>query len=260
MIKPFFSIITCTLNSQEFISANIDSVKSQTFENYEQIIIDGYSTDGTIETIRKKTRSGTKQIKVFLQRPNGIASAFNYGILKSTGDYLIFLNSDDSFFDNNVLSNVQSFLIKNEKLDWLYGKINVIEDNGTNIGTFPNRKIFQTANKTLLKYINYIPHQAVFIKRKIFEKHGLFSESLKYAMDIEYWLRIRNKTKWEFADITIANYRIHKKARSSSLKNKLQNEQILDGVVKKYLNNFDFFVYKLLRKYIIGPRSQRLLR
>lgn len=200
MVK--FSIITCTYNSRSFIEKNIESVKSQSDSDFEHIFIDGFSTDGTLEVIKQYQTEFPNQIKIFQFKPEGISKAMNQGIGKSVGEYLIHLHSDDSFFDNNVLQDTAEFLEKSNYPDWIYGKINVVTTN-QNKGVFPVKNIWQKKGNNFiknyfLKFYNYIPHQSVFIKKNVFEKLGFFDETLKCAMDLDLWLRIRNKTRWIF--------------------------------------------------------------
>lgn len=96
MNKPLFSIITCTYNSQKFIKKNLESVKAQIFMDYEQIIIEGQSSDKTVEIVKSFQKNNPK-IKLFSYPAKGISDAFNKGIKHSKGKYLFFLNSDDSF-------------------------------------------------------------------------------------------------------------------------------------------------------------------
>lgn len=138
-----FSIITCTLNSEKYILRNIESVKNQTFNNFEHIFIDGFSKDNTVKIIKNYINNKndySNKIKLFQYEPKGIANAFNLGIKHSNGEYLFFLNSDDYFYDNNVLIDVHKFLNENN-LDWIYGMINVVDDKNIFRGLWPRRKI-----------------------------------------------------------------------------------------------------------------------
>jgi len=195
-----FSIITCTYNSAQYIQKNINSVKNQTCQNFEHIFIDGFSTDSTIEIIEKYRQEFPEKVKLFQFPAKGISNAMNQGIEKSSGEYLTHLHSDDSFYDNTVLQNVDEFIERKNKPDWIYGKINVVEKNDASVGTFPERKLLQLGKNIFssyfLKFFNFIPHQAVFIKKKTIEKFGCFDESLKSSMDYDLWIKIRNKTKF----------------------------------------------------------------
>lgn len=242
MKNPFFSIITCTKNSEKFIAKNIDSVNVQTFRSYEHIFIDGESSDRTKELIKKTIKNDSLRNRLYIFPPTGISSAFNDGVKKSKGEYLIFLNSDDYFYDNKVLEDACDFLHRNEKPDWVYGMINVIEENGRNIGVFPKFALFKYRFPCLLKFINYIPHQAVFINKESFEKFGLFDINLSSIMDYDYWLRIADKTDWKHFNRIVSNYTIRKGAKSSSKKNIHENHLNLNIVLKRHLNSAEFII------------------
>lgn len=247
---PFFTIVTCTRNSGKFIRRNLASVGNQTFNNYEQVLIDGHSSDNTRQITKEFTGQDIIKLSFFSLPPRGISNAFNYGIKKSKGKYLLFLNSDDSLFDKNVLRDVHRYLLKNKDKDWIYGVINVVEENGDRIGSFPKYAIFKTGSSFLLKFLNYIPHQAVFMKRDIFKKFGLFDDNLSSKMDYEYWLRIANKTRWGFFDRVISNYTIRKGAKTSSRKNRQENEANLKIVQRRYLDVSEYFLAKTVHRFV----------
>lgn len=240
-MKPYFSIITCTRNSKLFLKKNIDSVKNQTFIDYEHIFVDGMSNDGTKELIKKN-----KQAILIVSKPNGISNAMNIGIKKARGKFIIHLHSDDSFCSSDVLQRVYNFLENSKKVDWLYGKIQTVEESGKKIGIFPRQKIFQKASPLLLKFLNFIPHQAVFVKKEVFEKFGYFDESLSSQMDYDFWLRIKDKIKWKFIDTIVSNYTIRASAQSSGVINKIKNQNNLKEVQKKYLGWFDYFLARMI--------------
>lgn len=249
--EPFFSIITCTKNSDRFLARNIKSVSEQTFKNFEHIFIDGGSSDKTLEMIKDYQRKYPQKVKLFLRKPKGIADAMNWGIRKANGKYLIHLHSDDGFYNKSVLKKVFNILSQKPDLDWIYGMINVIDDENKKIGIFPQRKVFQLASHYLLKFFNFIPHQAVFIKREIFDKFGLFDESLPITMDYDYWLKIAGKTKWQFTDTIVSDYMVRSDAISSSPQNKdilLENKV---RVQKRYLNKLECFFAKLLNIFFV---------
>lgn len=251
MNNPFISIITCTYNSEKFIKKNLNSVKSQTYHDYEQIIIDANSTDRTNQIIKSFQKDNSK-IKIFSFPPKGISDAFNKGIEKSSGKYLFFLNSDDLLYDKNVLQDVVIYLKSNPDLDWLYGKINVIEENGESAGVFPNRKIFQIADKNLLKFFNFIPHQAVFMKNTVFHKFGKFDIRLMSNMDYDFWLKVSNKTKWKFYNRIISKYMIRKGSTSSSVKNKNNNIRMLEIVQNRHLIFFERCIVKIFNLIVFN--------
>jgi len=96
-VTPFFSIITCTKNSAKFLNTCLESVKVQTFRDFEHIIVDGHSTDDSKQILAKYS------INIISTLPRGIANAMNIGLGRAKGQYIYFLNSDDSFYDSSVL-------------------------------------------------------------------------------------------------------------------------------------------------------------
>ena len=110
--SPFFSIVTGTYNSEKYVGQNMKSVDDQTFNDYEHLIIDGQSTDDTLSIVDKARKKSSK-IKVFSFPPKGISNALNQGINKSSGTYIIHLNSDDSFYDSRVLEKVRAWIEEN---------------------------------------------------------------------------------------------------------------------------------------------------
>jgi len=249
-----FSIITCTRNSAKYLAENIASVKAQSFTDYEHVFIDGNSTDGTVEMIKKYQVEAPDKIKLFQFEPKGISAAMNRGIEKSSGEFLIHLHSDDSFFDNKVLADVDEFLRANPELDWIYGLANVIREDGLRILIYPNKPFLHFHNsqsffgRYLMKILRFVPHQAVFIKKSVFDKFGNFDETLSTEMDPDLWFRLRNKTNWSFFKRIICNYRLSETAASSSLDNRRRNAENIRIVQKRYLNPAEYFLVVILNK------------
>jgi len=235
--NPLFSLITCTYNSEKYLMECLDSVSDQTFLDYEHIFIDGFSTDNTLALLKRYQAKKKSQVRIYPAKARGIGHAMNEGIKKAKGRYLIHLHSDDSFYDKNALRDVATFWQKHSDLDWIYGQIHVVEADGSSFGFFPTRWILQRAWKYLLKYFNFIPHQAVFIKKDVFTKYGYFKEVYKSMMDQELWLRINYLTNWGYIDRVISNYRIHRDAQSSSRDNSESIRAEHDKIQIQYLDN-----------------------
>ena len=232
--KPFFSIITCTKNSEKYLPSCLSSIQSQDLSDYEHIIIDGKSTDKTLALI-KKYLAKNPQTRLYSRSPHGISNAMNEGIKKAKGKYVYVLHSDDNLYNSQALSNVAVFLKKNTNLDWVYGQINVIDNKNKKIGVFPKYKIFQSPHPRLLKFYNYIPHQSVFMKKSLFIRER-FDENLSSSMDLDLWLKISGNTEWAYMPILVANYRIHPLAQSSSKRNVKENKKNNVLVKSKYLS------------------------
>lgn len=257
-----FSIITCTKNSAKYLAENIASVKTQSFTDFEHIFIDGNSTDGTMEMIKKYQAEFPDKVNFFQLPPTGISAAMNAGVEHAQGEYLIHLHSDDSFYDENVLTDTARFLEKNPELDWIYGLANTVREDGSPLLVYPNKPLLHFHNsksfvgRYLMKILRFIPHQTVFIKKEVFEKFGGFDEGLTSEMDPDLWFRIRNKTNWSFFKRIICNYCMSESAQSSSLEKKPENKKNIRMVQKRYLNPLEYFLVGILNK-IREKRAKR---
>lgn len=258
--EPFFTIITCTYNSERFIRNNLSSVKRQVYKNFEQVFVDGNSTDKTIIYLRKYKNTSDFPVRIIQAEPKGISYSFNVGIENSKGKYLYFLNSDDELYDRLVLKDVSDNLEDAHNLDWLYAKIMVKDEKGLILGTFPNYKILQLASPLILKFVNFIPHQATFVKKDVFEKYGKFDENLKSSMDTDLWLRIANRTNWVFYDRIIANYLVRKGAQTSDLTYRSENIEYFYKVKKRHLKSIEYQIFKFIYERVLMKRVKILLR
>lgn len=244
MKQPFFTIITCTRNSEKYLPKCLKSLASQNFNEYEHIVIDGISTDTTLSLIQSIS-------KIISLKPSGISAAMNEGIKQASGKYIYFLHSDDAFLDPHVLSQVAKYLQNNQELDWVYGQIQVVDAGDNKIGIFPKYKVFQLASSYLLKFFNFVPHQATFMKKSVFDQFGYFNTSFKTCMDYDYWLRICTKTNWSYMPILVANYRIHKAAQSSSSSLIDSNQLEVRLVQNTYLNMWEQYLASILNRLIV---------
>lgn len=179
------SIITATYNSSSSIQRTIDSVAEQDFKEIEHIIIDGGSTDDTLDIIKKNNG----RISVLIsERDNGIYDALNKGIKNATGDVVGFLHSDDVFTNKHVISRIANcFNIK--KTDVVYGNLvyqSKDEDNKKTIRYWKSN-VFSPG---CLKWGWMPPHPTVYCKREVYEKWGLYDDQFKISSDYEFILRI----------------------------------------------------------------------
>jgi len=178
--KPKISIITTVLNDRNNLEQTIQSVIEQTYPNFEYIIIDGGSTDGTIDVIKKYE----KNISFWLSEPDkGISDAFNKGIKIANGDYINFQGAGDFLYDKQVLSKMMDNVHMDS--DWLIcGKVQRVTESGKVLWTTPS-----SFHKTSLLFKMSLPHQALFTHKKFFYKYGQFDTQLKFSMDYDLILR-----------------------------------------------------------------------
>jgi glycosyltransferase involved in cell wall biosynthesis len=223
------SIITVNLNNSNGLQKTIESVEKQTYSDFEFIVIDGGSTDGSMDLIKSSDR-----ITYWISEPDkGIYNAMNKGIERAKGEYCFFLNSGDWFSNEKVL---EKFLTKGEGEDFLFG--NVDTDRG--IRKAKEKITFFTF------YSGTIIHQSVFTKRSLFLKYGTYDETLTIVADWEFFLRtiINDKCTYRYIDETICRYEYT--GVSSDLRNheKLANQrqQVLKTMYPMMYD--DYLVFK----------------
>ena len=191
------SIITVNLNNREGLQKTIDSVVSQTFRDFEWIVIDGGSTDGSKELIEQYA----DHFAYWVSEPDkGIYNAMNKGIKVAKGVYLQFLNSGDWLCDSEVLEKVFG---KERSADILYGYMLVEGSKSFSCSAMMKQVLHWT------DFIgNTLPHQASFIKRVLFEKFGFYDETYKIAGDTKFFIKaiVWEKATYEFVPEKIATF------------------------------------------------------
>ncbi len=178
------SVITVCYNSSAFIKTCIDSVISQNYSDIEYIIVDGLSNDNTMEIVYSY---GDKITKIVSEKDGGTYDAMNKGIKMATGEIIAILNSDDLFYDNQVIERVvKSF--KNTQADLVYADIVYI--TGDNLDKIV--RYYSPKNHTLkdLEYGLIPPHPGVFVRKSCYEKYGTFHDT-KYRICCDYDLLVR---------------------------------------------------------------------
>lgn len=173
-----YSVITVNYNNKEGLRKTIESVIHQTYHDYEFIIIDGGSTDGSVEVLKEYETL----IDYWISEPDGgIYQGMNKGIKKATGDYLNFMNSGDCFYNEKVLQNVFE---KQLTCDIIVGK-----DYHYNSQTQQGFSTILPPRISMITfYIQTLPHQSSFFKRELFDK-TLYDESLKIVADIKFYIQ-----------------------------------------------------------------------
>ena len=181
--QPTFSIITATYNSETTISETIDSLLSQDFNDFEILIIDGLSTDNTLKIARGYNDS---RINIYSEKDKGIFDALNKGINKSSGKFIGFLHSDDTFTDNTVLSNI--FKSFENNIDGVYGDLNYVSN--VNQKKIVRNWISCQFSYNLIKKGWMPPHPTLYLKKDVYKKHGDFKLEYKVSSDYDFILRI----------------------------------------------------------------------
>jgi len=239
-----FSIITVCRNNLSGLKQTIESAINQTYQDFELIIVDGKSTDGTLEYLMELNY---KQLRWSSEKDKGVYDAMNKGILNSTGEYLIFMNSGDLFADTEVLSDVSNMIT--DKYDVVYGDVIDVFEKYSEIKKYPNRlsKIY------FLRGFG-ICHQSAFIKRELL-KNNLYDLNFLLAADkkmfIWFW-----KTGHKFVHVSRVVCKYDRLGMSSD-KN---NRELLFYETQSILNEFypvESYIISILRK--VKRNAKRLL-
>lgn len=179
---PKISVITVVYNDVENIGGTIKSVVNQTYKNFEYIVIDGNSDDGTVDVIKKYDKEITFWVS---EKDKGIYDAMNKGIKKSKGDLLYFLNSNDFFFNNSVLQDIVKKYLGKDKPDILHGRLFFKYNDSLKRDTFSEKLIPEER----LPNGSSLYHQAAFIKKQTFDVLGLYDTNYAIAGDYEFFCR-----------------------------------------------------------------------
>ncbi|QDO93683.1 glycosyltransferase [Formosa sediminum] len=194
---PFFSIIIPTYNSSEVLEVAINSIIKQTYKNYEIVIIDGGSNDGTLDLLKNYVLKYPNSIRFKSEKDKGIYDAMNKGINFSEGEWLFFLGSDDYFYSATVFQELHSF-IKNNPCEVVYGDINGVRFNGRRSGNFSLTDLI-TRN---------LCHQGIFFNKKVFSKIGVFDLKYKAHADWDHNMRwfFNPKINKKYIPLIISEY------------------------------------------------------
>ena len=212
---PLVTIITVVFNGEKHLEQTIQSIISQTYDNVEYIIIDGGSTDGTVDIIRKYE----EVIDYWVSEPDaGISDAMNKGISLATGILINHLHAGDKFAADTTLSSVVSSY-NSEGWRWCFGnQLLRSHTDYTIVGCFCPPKFSQK----LLHIVNTIPHPTVFSERALIEEVNGFDNNYKCAMDYHLWLRFTQLSKPKQFDYATAEFLLG--GRSSDIKLALREE------------------------------------
>jgi len=253
-----FSIVTITLNSERYLDKTIRSVLSQDYPDMEYILIDGGSTDGTLDLIRAYAGRDSR-IRWTSEADQGIADAMNKGIRLATGDVISHLHSDDYYATTHVLSRVAAQFDQHPEALWLTGGEYIVDEQGN---TLQEIKVRRYSYRKLVR-CNFILHPATFVRKEGFRRGGLFDIKKRYAMDYDLWLRLGKLGAPITVDRPLACFRLHAGSLSSAETEKAFDEalQIRKALLKKQPVRFFFhYLYYLVKRRRNSNSVRRLPR
>lgn len=256
--QPLISVITVVFNGEKYLEKSILSVINQDYNAIEYIIIDGASTDNTLNIIKQYA----DKVDYWLSEPdNGIYHAFNKGVQRATGDWICFLGSDDFFWQQDALSFLVSGLLDTH-CRLVHGQIAILNDNDDIL--LISGESWDKAKAKLYSRMS-LPHPALLHHKSWFSDYGLFDENFKIAGDYEMILRGKNESVL-FIPIIVAGMRdggissnfkniniILSETRRAQLKNgiSLWQSQFMFIVIRVYI--------RLVLQLILGRKKTQLL-
>jgi len=210
-VSVIFSIIIPTYNVQKSIVRTLDSIIKQSLKSFEILIIDGRSTDNTIETVNHYLiKSGFTEFKIISENDTGIYDAMNKGISIATGNFIYFLGSDDLLYSSDVLELVNVNIKKFKDVEIFYGNVlrydvtNKTKEKFVKTFTLYNNKLL---NKLIIFFKLGLCHQTFFARRELFSTR--FSLEYKLVSDLNWILDlVEDKKRFKHINITIAKYNI----------------------------------------------------
>ncbi len=250
-----FSIITVCKNSENTIENTILSVLNQSYKNFEYIIVDGVSTDKTLDIVEKYRN---KLTKIISEPDNGLYDAMNKGINSSSGDYLFFLNSDDTFLRENIFLDIFRKANNNQK-ELLYGDQLFVNHE---TGKTTIRKHNKLNKIYLLKNTPCQP--ATFYRRDVFNKYGYFDDTFKIVSDHEWFLRtfLKHNISYYYLGFPFTAFNIVGGVSSNSAGEQKKSIE-RDKMIEMYFSVSERakleFVSKYLRCFSVFPVTKDLL-
>lgn len=224
--SPVVSIITPSFNQGGFIEETINSVLSQNYHNIEYIVVDGASTDNTINILKKYE----SQIKWISEKDNGQADAINKGFKMTKGEIIYWLNSDDVLLPG-AISKVIDDYNNNPDIDIIYGKCHFTDIANKIVGKYPT-EVFDSRR---LAMFNFICQPSTFFKRKAFFDSDCLNEDLQYALDYDLWIRMAKNFKFKYLPEFLSCYRLHDASKTVDTKQALaNNKETLEIVLEHY--------------------------
>ncbi len=225
------SIITVTYNSEQTIRTTLDSVAKQTWHEIEHIIIDGSSSDRTLEIVKEFPHVSL----VISEKDEGIYDAMNKGIRESSGDVIGFLNSDDWFYSDSVVAEIHNGFHLN--VDAVYGDLVFVKNE---LDTTPKRIWISEPYKNKAFLSGWVPpHPTFYAKKSVYLQYGLFNSELMFAADFDIMCRFLEKER--IVTNYLPGYKVKMRLGGATTKN-------ITNIIKGNIE-----IYKSLRANSLGP-------
>lgn len=240
---PLISIITPSFNQATFIKQTIDSVLIQDYPNIEHIVVDGGSTDGTLEILRSYNYLG-ERFRFVSEPDRGQSDAINKGLSMARGEIIGWLNSDDTYLPGAV-SKAMHALALNPAWSMVYGNAYHINEQSKFIGVYPTKPF----SRQSLFLFCIICQPSAFVRKEVFQSVGGVDETLHYCMDYDLWMRISKTHQVGHIGDFLAASRLHAACKSIALEVELGLPEILKASIRHFGTVANDWLYHFLTHY-----------
>jgi glycosyltransferase involved in cell wall biosynthesis len=252
--NPKISIIIPSFNSGKYLPFTLKSIADQNYSNYEVIVIDGQSTDDTVEVVKKNEAVVTVFIS---EKDEGQSDAVNKGLSHASGDFVLWQNADDVFFPGAFSAFIDAHNA-DDSYDVYFGDIALLGEDGHELW----RRYFTDIDPLIANYHGLVcNNQAAFIRRDVIDRHGFLDKSFHYAMDREFFLRLyHRRVKFKHFDYVVSGFRHQPDSKTESPENieKWANEH--RRIAQKYGLLLPGSVFdRLLEKFASVDKALRML-
>lgn len=247
--KMWVSIITPSLNSEKYIQETIESINCQTYKNIEHIVVDGGSTDGTLDIVKRY-----KGIRLLHGPDNGMYDGINKGLKIARGEIVAYLNSDDLYFPGTIEIAVNSFICW-PKVEFIYGDCYYIDENGKILFKYYFPQF--DWGFFLMRKGSPIAQPTTFWRKSIHDKYGFFDPSYKLVGDWEFFIRVFSGGLVRHCSHSMAKFRIHSQQACTKMRvERIQESERVNKVWERARQaNHNSVQWKELRVKLMNWRA-----
>ena len=242
---PLVSIVTPVFNMASYVEETIQSVLSQDYPRIEYIVMDGASTDGTMDVVKKYEG----RLRVHSAPDGGAADAVNCGYRMSNGSVFAYLNADDTYLPGAISSAVRH-LAANPDAGGVYGEANWVADDGTVLGRYPTHSF----DPVHFARECYICQAASFVRREAFERSGLLDARLHYTFDYDFWIRMSKYYRLHRIGEFLATSRMHSSNKTLGERGKVLKETA--SLLQAHFSYVPFSWVYAYACYLVDKRDQ----
>jgi glycosyltransferase involved in cell wall biosynthesis len=234
-VYPKISLVTPSLNQGQFIEETIRSVLSQNYPNLEYLVMDGGSSDNTIDVLKHYS----SQLQWVSEKDKGQTDAINKGLRIASGEIVAYLNADDLLLPGTLLKIAQLFM-EHPQTMWITGQCRIIDENNREIRkliTAYKNLWLRLSHPSILLITDYISQPATFWRANLMGEMGYLDENLHYVMDYEYWLRLYVKYPPMFIPEYLAAFKVHLQSKTTSTGHKHIFVEEERTIIQRYTNS-----------------------